>query len=86
MGEICRRITQCGHCGRSFSYRYDLANVSEGETDYSLSCPFCQTRQKVPLISKRKVDILRDGQKLDDQELTVPENPVGVPEYEPEGE
>ncbi|MBU0656139.1 MAG: hypothetical protein KJ914_13545 [Gammaproteobacteria bacterium] len=78
MGQSTRRITHCGQCGKSFSYRYDMGRIPEGVTNFPLSCPFCSTRQVVPLTAVRKVDLLRDGTKQEIVVLEVPENPVGV--------
>lgn len=80
MGQIVKRITQCGNqtCGKSFTYNFDLERVPAGMTSYSLSCPLCQTRQAVPLQSVRKVEVLKDGTQQEITELTVPERPVGT--------
>jgi hypothetical protein len=77
MGQIVKRITQCGNCGKSFPYSYDLERVPAGMTSYDLSCPFCQTRQSVPLQSVRKVEVLKDGSQQEFTELTLPEHPIG---------
>lgn len=71
------RTTRCGHCGKSFLYIYDLECVPVGMTHYDLSCPFCQTRQSVPLQSVRRVEVLRGDRQQEIVELTLPEHPVG---------
>ena len=78
MGQKIKRVTQCGHCGKSFSYAYDLEGVPVNKTHYDLSCPFCRTRQSVSLQSVRKVEILKDGTQQEVMELTLPEHPVGI--------
>ena len=79
MGQKIRRITQCGNqtCGKSFAYNFDLERVPAGITSYDLSCPFCQTRQAVPLQSVRKVEVLRDGTQQEIMEWTLPDKPIG---------
>lgn len=80
MEQTIRRMTQCGHCGKSFSYRYDLERVPAGMSSFALSCPFCQTRQTVSLQRVRKVDVLRDGTQQEITALTLPEHPIGTVE------
>ncbi len=79
------RVTQCGHkdCGKSFQYSYDLARIPADTTDFPLSCPFCQTKQRVPLHSTHKVEVLRDGKQQETVVLEVPEHPVGIVEETP---
>jgi hypothetical protein len=77
MGQKIKRVTQCGHCGKSFPYTYDLERVPAGMTSYDLPCPFCQTRLSVPLQSVRKVEVLKDGTQQEIMELTLPEHPIG---------
>ncbi|MFN3785909.1 MAG: hypothetical protein ACK4RS_03610 [Thiothrix sp.] len=79
MGQKIKRSTQCGnqHCGKLFTYTYDMERIPAGVTSYTLSCPFCQTRQRVPLQSVRKVEVLKDGTQQEITELTLPEHPIG---------
>ncbi len=83
MRQPIRRITTCGHCGKTFSYRYDMARIPEGVSDFPLSCPFCHTRQMVSLGAVRKVEVLKDGSRQEIEVLEVPEHPVGVVEETP---
>lgn len=78
MGQKIKRMTQCGNCGKSFSYTYDMERVPAGMSSFALSCPFCQTRQTVPLQSVRTVEVVRDGTQQEITELTLPELPVGI--------
>ncbi len=86
MPSRIRRITQCGHCGQSFTYHYDLSKLPEGQSEYSLSCPFCATRQTVSLVAAHRVDRLRDGGQLETTGWEIPEHPVGQPQHDPDKE
>ncbi len=80
MGQKITRRTQCGNqpCGKQFTYHYNLEDMPAGMRRYDLSCPFCHTRQAVPLHSVRKVEVLRDGTQQELTALTLPEHPVGT--------
>lgn len=77
------RITQCGQCGKSFNYIYNMENISAETTHYRFSCPSCQTKQRIPLHSVHKVEVQRDGKQQEIVVLKVPEHPVGVVEENP---
>ena len=79
MSSRIRRITQCGHCDKSFTYHYDLSKLPEDKTEYPLSCPFCGTRQTVSLVAARRVDRLRGDDQLETTRWEIPEHPVGRP-------
>ncbi len=80
MGQEISRMTQCGNCGKPFTYQYDLASVPAGVTRYPVICLHCNVQQQVQLQTRRRVEVLRGTKQkpLEIIELILPDKPMAT--------